>query len=427
MYSEKEPEDEIVHNEETKALLEELRESMTISRESFQPAETAPAQSSTQDGKTTTTSSPLLLPIPPSHMILRWDSPNQPMPSSHCKLKFPIEPSTLENLARLVADMNPATFGLGGKDVYDESYRKASKLDPSQFSLNFSPYECGIIDSVAQILLPDWKAGSSKHRSVRAELYKLNIYVGTSGHFRAHVDTPRSESQFGSLVVCLPVAHEGGQLEVRHNGKTISFDWSKLDINQPSIRWAAFYSDCEHEVFQVQSGHRITLTYNLYAMRGIGQLTSHPKPLDLAQVPLYKHMHTVISQEKFMPEGGYLGFYTTHGYPHTSRRFSGPGTLKGLDMAIWECFQALGCSVYLRPVGQEKYYDSKRKGAFDQRGQIWIGGMLHVAGLNNFKRYNEEMESPEVYGNQASEDALYSVCAILVKVPPYAERVRDKA
>lgn len=35
MYSEKEPEDEIVHNEETKALLEELRESMTISRESF--------------------------------------------------------------------------------------------------------------------------------------------------------------------------------------------------------------------------------------------------------------------------------------------------------------------------------------------------------------------------------------------------------
>lgn len=31
-------------------------------------------------------------------------------------------------------------------------------------------------------------------------------------------DTPRSEDQFGSLVVCLPVPHEGGSLVVRHGG-----------------------------------------------------------------------------------------------------------------------------------------------------------------------------------------------------------------
>ena len=46
-------------------------------------------------------------------------------------------------------------------------------------------------------------------RGVRAELYKLNVYSAPSGKFKAHVDTPRSEKQFGSLVVCLPVAHEG--------------------------------------------------------------------------------------------------------------------------------------------------------------------------------------------------------------------------
>lgn len=49
----------------------------------------------------------------------------------------------------------------------------------------------------------------SKHRGLRAELYKLNIYSGPSGKFKAHVDTPRSEHQIGSLVVSLPTTFEG--------------------------------------------------------------------------------------------------------------------------------------------------------------------------------------------------------------------------
>ena len=35
------------------------------------------------------------------------------------------------------------------------------------------------------------------------------IYAGPSDMFKAHVDTPRSQNQFGSLVVCLPCPHEG--------------------------------------------------------------------------------------------------------------------------------------------------------------------------------------------------------------------------
>jgi hypothetical protein len=40
-------------------------------------------------------------------------------------------------------------------------------------------------------------------------LYKLNVYSAPSGFFKAHVDTPRGETQYGSLVVSLPVDHEG--------------------------------------------------------------------------------------------------------------------------------------------------------------------------------------------------------------------------
>ena len=32
---------------------------------------------------------------------------------------------------------------------------------------------------------------------------------GPGGHFKSHVDTPRGADMIGSLVVCLPSAHEG--------------------------------------------------------------------------------------------------------------------------------------------------------------------------------------------------------------------------
>ena len=38
-------------------------------------------------------------------------------------------------------------------------------------------------------------------------------------------DTPRSSFQFGSLVVCLPVPHKGGDLVVRHDGSEKVSKW----------------------------------------------------------------------------------------------------------------------------------------------------------------------------------------------------------
>ena len=57
--------------------------------------------------------------------------------------------------------------------------------------------------------------------SCRAELYILNVY-STGGHFKAHVDTPRSKEMFGSLVVCLPSQFTGGELVTRHQGRQVS-------------------------------------------------------------------------------------------------------------------------------------------------------------------------------------------------------------
>lgn len=109
--------------------------------------------------------------------------------------------------------------------------------------------------------------------------------------FKPHVDTPRSDLQIGSLVVGLPCEHEGGQLVVRHQGHSTTFDWSGPIAD---IRWAAFYSDCEHEVLEVTSGYRITLTYNLYVRHGLGELAGRGEALDAYQISSFKEVKDVL-------------------------------------------------------------------------------------------------------------------------------------
>lgn len=107
----------------------------------------------------------------------------------------------------LIGACTPATFGRGGQDVYDEAYRKATKLDPSEFLTDFCPHEAGIMDIVTQILLPACK-GFEDMRGLKAELYKMNVYSGPGGKFKPHVDTPRGTRHIGSLVVSGLYQHE---------------------------------------------------------------------------------------------------------------------------------------------------------------------------------------------------------------------------
>ena len=67
---------------------------------------------------------------------------------------------------------DPATFGLNDKDVLDETYRKAGKLDRTDFGINLSPESLGIVDSIRDLLLE----GHGSITAMRCELYKLNVY-----------------------------------------------------------------------------------------------------------------------------------------------------------------------------------------------------------------------------------------------------------
>ncbi|KAK5689310.1 hypothetical protein LTR17_026350 [Elasticomyces elasticus] len=357
------------------------------------------------------------------------------------------------DLQSLIAACAPAAFGRGGEDVFDETYRKAGKLDTDQFMTDFCPYATGIIDVVAQMLLPNV---ADRQRGVKAELYKLNVYSGPSGKFKAHVDTPRSEKQFGSLVVCLPVAHEGGELVVRHEKKEVVFDWSTagLHAEDAAVKWAAFYSDCEHEVFEVTAGHRLTLTYNLHTTDGAGNVVGNIPAglLDPTQLPLYGLLKTALETPSRV-----LAMPTTHAYAHTTTdKELLRSSLKGADMAVHEVVSALGLECKLKIMfdvdGEDRetdeyilktYMVDKPKEVYDSAGAYTYEEEGPLAWAN--EEFGED-QLPEgkvtwvgekkqealnivipTYGNEASVAFMYSYVALMVRIPPSAERMQSSS
>lgn len=70
---------------------------------------------------------------------------------------------------------------------------------------------------------------------------------------------------FGTLIICLPSAHQGGGLVLRHAGETKIFPTSATPVRPSQCRptMACWYLDVHHEVRPVMSGYRWVLTYNL--------------------------------------------------------------------------------------------------------------------------------------------------------------------
>ncbi len=264
-------------------------------------------------------------------------------PGNYNALTLPTDLTVIEdkNLPMfLEACSTAASFGTSSQTFTDPTYRDALKLDPDCFTTNFELANTTILRSIASIMA----CGSS----IRAKLYKLNVY-SNGGHFKAHLDTPRSAKMFGSLVVSLPSQFTGGALVTRHQGHTMTFDWSS---SPTTTQWAAFYSDVEHEVLPVTSGHRFTLTYNLYHTLS----ACHPVSLDITTSPLHKELQAALKTPHFMREGGTLGFFCRYRYVDCEsneyyNHFIGDTSfLKGEDMIIYCVAKSLGLSVQLKAI-----------------------------------------------------------------------------
>ena len=120
-------------------------------------------------------------PLVSPPVIIRWDLPSG---KAIRKMTLPTVQKARRTsaISELLKDCSPATFGHKGQEVLDPSYRQAVKLDSHQFCTSFSPHDFGIMDAIAQTLVPEVAQMASgkqtelqEHWGVVAELYKLNV------------------------------------------------------------------------------------------------------------------------------------------------------------------------------------------------------------------------------------------------------------
>jgi hypothetical protein len=233
---------------------------------------------------------------------------------------FRPSPEALEHLANAC---DPATFGKNDQDVYDESYWKAGKLSAGEFSMDLD------VGNLIKIVRNSLLCGMQAQKPVRAELYNLNVYghyhschrfslltdvaSGEKSFFKAHIDTPRSERMFGSLVVFFPTTYEGGSLIMRQKGEEWSFDAANVlaEAQDFQVAYVALYSDVEHEVSTVTSGYRVSVTYNLY----FDDDSPVPTSLSPSATSFKSELETLLLDPTFLPDGGVLGFDLEHYYP----------------------------------------------------------------------------------------------------------------
>ncbi|KDQ51578.1 hypothetical protein JAAARDRAFT_62459 [Jaapia argillacea MUCL 33604] len=262
-------------------------------------------------------------------------------------------------LRHLVQTCDPASFGVNAQEVYDESYRKAGKLDSDAFATKFDLERSGLLDVVRSGLFE----GLDELKPIRAEMYKLNVYSEGS-FFKSHVDTPRGDDMFGSLVIIFPTEHMGGELLFRHHKKEWSFDAAAAiassNAASPSIAYVAFFSDVEHEVSRVTSGYRVTLTYNLY-------WTTPPNPLRFPseevakpsapanEAALKSAVESLLNDPTFLPKGGKMGFGLRHQYPVKKTLTHVISHLKGSDHIISNALQSLYLTPSIKMVFQTEY------------------------------------------------------------------------
>lgn len=80
--------------------------------------------------------------------------------------------ATYEELESLVQAGVPATVGVGQRDMLDESYRKAGKIDTADFAAKFDVEQARIVDRIRVQLL----AGLDESKPIKVEISRLNVY-----------------------------------------------------------------------------------------------------------------------------------------------------------------------------------------------------------------------------------------------------------
>ncbi|TKW52228.1 hypothetical protein CTA1_12806 [Colletotrichum tanaceti] len=234
-----------------------------------------------------------------------------------------VMPLPENQIRQMIGMAAQAPFGKGSETLVDTTVRNTWELDPEHFALRSPRWESNL-QTICAIVAHDLGIKSP----VNAELYKLLLYE-KGAMFKAHTDTEKCPGMFGTLVICLPSTHEGGDVVVKHCGQTKTFKTSAV-----AQSFACWYSDVHHEVLPVTSGYRVVLTYNLT----IDQAGQRPSA-GLVRNENRALRHTLKRWLRKGADGGEMD-YVYYGLDHEYTEASiSKKALKGRDLAVVQTLQ----------------------------------------------------------------------------------------
>ena len=146
-----------------------------------------------------------------------------------------------------------------------------------------------------------------------------------------------------------PAPHEGGQLVFTSgkNERTVDAASEIFQGGAPHVVFVAFYGDVTHEVLPVLSGHRVTLTWNIFVAWPPTPIAV-PREVLNYDVVLKNALADLLADERLLPNGGYLAFGLRYQYPDNSLCCWTTSDLKGSDAMIRRACEPLGVEPMLR-------------------------------------------------------------------------------
>ncbi|KAF8144870.1 hypothetical protein K438DRAFT_1992335 [Mycena galopus ATCC 62051] len=229
-------------------------------------------------------------PVKPEDLVLYYDVEG---PKARSLSRIDFGNASEEDLAALGAACQQAE---GSPHV---SPHRVGELNPSKFSARIDVVAAGLVNVIAPELLR-----GQPGKSLKVE--RQNLYAYPPGSFVNAYDkiVPRNDEIVGSLVVILPIMHQGGERTFEAGEQTWKFE-STSAIDRAAISYFAVHNDTIHSVAPIHTGHCISITYDLVFAEHAGTQVERT---------LIHNLQALLADPAFLPTGGCLGSGLAHQY-----------------------------------------------------------------------------------------------------------------